>query len=244
MGTFMENILLIVGTDTGCGKTTVAATLAHALKKAGADVGVMKPFASGVDVAQMQPMDDAAILQLAAGLEEPYDWVTPERFQAPLAPANAAPLEGRTADLDKVRAAIRNYVAQHAYTLIEGIGGVAVPLTQCVLFSDFFREFSFPALVVARSALGTINHTVLTVEHLRSRGIPVLGVIFNRIQEGPLDLAEEVGPPLAARLCGIENFGLFPFVNLGSHLTAQAWVDALPVECDAIQKLVERLMRK
>lgn len=233
--------LFITGTDTGCGKTVVTASLAKALVSRGIDVGVAKPFASGLNPDVPDENTDIRFLQKAAGLNEPLDLVCPVRLRLPLAPANAAPLEGKRLDVATVAETICHYLGQHEVTLVEGIGGAAVPIKENYLVSDFAKDLGLPVLIVARSALGTINHTLLTVEHLRSKDVSIFGVVFNRTFGGALDLAEEVGPPLAARLAGVRNFGIVPFVA-GSLADSPPPMDNLPIFSDPIVEIVEELL--
>ncbi|MCX7624842.1 MAG: dethiobiotin synthase [Candidatus Sumerlaeaceae bacterium] len=232
--------LFITGTDTGCGKTVVTASLAKALAARGVDVGVAKPFASGLDPETPEEISDIRYLQRAAGLNEPLEQVCPIRLRLPLAPANAAPLEGKQLNIEMVARAMRRYMSCHKITLIEGIGGAAVPLTESYLVSDFVKDLAVPVLIVSRSALGTINHTLLTVEHLRSKNVTIFGLAFNRIHGGALDLAEEVGPPLAARIAGVRNFGIVPFVS-GTHPDTPPPIEDLPVFSDTIMEIAEEL---
>jgi dethiobiotin synthetase len=237
--------LFVTGTDTGCGKTVVTAALVRHLRAHGTDVGVMKPFATGVCAADISQEDDIALLRAAAGIDDGYDRISPSRFTRPLAPACASEIEKRDVEIGPVLELIRDYRKAHTVTVIEGIGGVAVPLTPSFLVSDFVRDLGAPALIVARSALGTINHTLLTVEHLRGRGVPVVGVVFVRHAPGPLTEAEETGPPMAARIAGIRSFGIVPFCQgLEPTLPLARRLDALPSECEAIASLANTLSRQ
>ncbi len=236
----MRKALFVTGTDTGCGKTVVTATLARALAAQGVDVGVMKPFASGIAPDSPSDYDDIVFLQRAAGLCEPLDEVCPARFELPLAPANAAPLEKRTVEIERVIAAVRSYLERHRIVLIEGIGGVAVPLRDHYLVSDFIRDLNIPTLVVARSTLGTINHTILTTRFLQSCGIGIAGIVFNRTSPGDMTLAEKVGPPLAVSIAGVRDFGMLPHVASG--LESLPSLDALPVKSEPIEAITGWLL--
>jgi len=196
--------LFVTGTDTGVGKTRVAAGLALGLRLAGVDVGVMKPLETGCDV---QPNGrlraaDAELLAEYAGVMDPEDLVCPARWRLPLAPAVAARLEGRPLDEAAARAAFTALAARHAFLLVEGAGGLAVPITEEALLADLAREIGFPLLVVARPGLGTLNHTLLTLEFARARGLAVFGVALNRCAARP-DLAEQANPEELRRLTGL-----------------------------------------
>ncbi len=234
--------VFITGTDTGVGKTVVSASLVRALRERGVDVGVIKPFASGIGPDPDWRDDDALVLRAAAGLGTPLETIRPLTFAAPLAPDSAARLEGRRVDTELAACRVREAVARHAVTVVEGVGGVAVPLDGGLLLSDFARTLNLPVFVVARSALGTINHTVLTVEHLRARGLDVAGIVFVRALDGPLSLAEATGPTAAARLAALPNLGLVPYQEAYNQAaTPEERAAALPWQCDAIGQLADRL---
>lgn len=235
-------MLIITGTDTGVGKTLVTASLARALKMRATPPAVRKPFASGVTPGCTFHDDDALLLKAAAGSPESLEAIRPATYSAPLAPLSAGRLEHKAADIEALASQLKAWAAGLPICLVEGVGGAAVPVAQGKLFSDFARLLGAPALVVARTALGTVNHTLLTVEHLRAREIPVLGVVFVRHQAGPLSLAEETGPDLAIEFTGVRNFGVVPwceaFAAAGSLEEA---VDALPHHCAAIQQIADLL---
>jgi dethiobiotin synthetase len=168
--------LFVTGTDTGVGKTVVSCALARALRAGGFDVGVMKPCETGVTAAG--PLD-ALALRAAAGADDPLEDVCPLAFALPAAPAVAARAEARTVDLGIVRKAAARLRACHDVLLVEGAGGALVPLAPGVAMADLALELALPVLVVARGALGTINHTLLTLEALASRGIALAGVVLS-----------------------------------------------------------------
>lgn len=168
----MHKGLFITATDTGVGKTFVAAGIAALLRKRGVKVGVMKPFASG-------DRNDARALMTAAGVEDPIDLVNPQYFKAPLAPEVAAALERRTIDLGKVNRSFDRLRRRYDVLIVEGAGGVRVPITRQLDVSDLIRSFRLPALVVARAGLGTLNHTLLTLESLDRARVKSAGVLLN-----------------------------------------------------------------
>jgi len=175
--------LFVTGTDTGVGKTVVACALARALRARGVDLGVLKPAETGVGPAG--PLD-ALALREAAGTADPIEEVCPEVFVLPAAPAVAARAEGRKVNLGRIRDAAAKLRARHRFLLVEGAGGALVPLAAGVHMLDLARELELPVLVVARGALGTINHTLLTLEALADRGIPLAGVVLSH---GPTPLS-------------------------------------------------------
>jgi dethiobiotin synthetase len=168
--------VFVTGTDTGVGKTVIACGLARALRQRGIDVGVMKPCETGVGPAG--PLD-ALALRAAAGVNDPIEVVCPQFFALPAAPSVAAQVEGRVVDLERIRVASKTLAARHDLLLVEGAGGWLVPITPEFAMADLAAELGLPVLVVARASLGTINHTLLTVEAIERRGIPLAGVVVN-----------------------------------------------------------------
>ena len=166
--------LFVTGTDTGVGKTFVTTALARALRAAGVDVGVMKPIETGVPAAGPE---DARALRAAAGVDDPLELVCPVRFALPASPEAAARAEQRTVPLPTIREAFQTLARRHEFMLVEGAGGLLVPIDAATDMADLARELALPLLVVARPALGTVNHTRLTLEAARARGLAVLGVV-------------------------------------------------------------------
>jgi dethiobiotin synthetase len=166
--------LFITGTDTGIGKTLVAAGVARLLLNHGISVGVFKPVASGGTVSE-----DGKLLQTAARLpHSAYHEIVPVHYRQPLAPWVASWKEGKV-DLAKIEKAYRKAKASCDFLVVEGVGGIQVPITQDFFVTDWMIKWKLPVLVVARAGLGTINHTLLTVEALERRKIKVAGVLVN-----------------------------------------------------------------
>jgi len=199
----MARGFFVTGTDTGVGKTLVACALLRALRERGLDAGAMKPIETGVGEAG--PLD-ALALREAAGAGDPLDDVCPCRFALPAAPSVAAAHEGRSVDHARLRAAFARQAARHAWLVVEGAGGLLVPLDDATSMADLAAELGLPLLVVARGALGTINHTLLTLEAAARRGLAVAGVVISHAG-GPLSDADAANlaalrAQLGARLCG------------------------------------------
>jgi dethiobiotin synthetase len=149
----------------------VTAALALALKRRGVDVGVVKPVESGGG--------DAEALKEWAELDEPLDEIAPFRFAEPVAPLVSARAEGRALTLDQVHARVNELAARHELMLVEGAGGVLVPAGEGWTILDLAAALGFPVLVVARPGLGTVNHSLLTVDAVRRAGLEVVGVVLN-----------------------------------------------------------------
>ena len=201
--------IFITGTDTGVGKTIVAATLARLLRMNGARVGVMKPVTSGCrEEGGKLVSDDALLLCKAAGVELSDD-VAPFCLREALAPSDAAKIDGVRIDFSVIKAAFSRLASSYDYVIVEGAGGLMVPLSGGLLVADLARELELPLLVVARPGLGTINHTVLTCFAAQQLGLRVAGVIINGMPEHP-GLAEKGAPHQIGSLCGASVLGVWP----------------------------------
>lgn len=198
----------ITGTDTGVGKTAVTGGLAAALRRRGFDTGVMKPVVSGTENGDTVAADAVFVAQMA-GVSDAPGLISPVSLELPLAPAVAADLAGTTVDLALVEDAFRILRSRHRVMLVEGVGGLMVPVTWDLLVEDLAARMGLPLLVVARSGLGTINHTLLTLARARQKGLRVAGVIINGISPTP-DLAESTSPRVIAMLGGVKILGLIP----------------------------------
>lgn len=176
----------VAGTDTGVGKTRVACALVRGFRARGIDVGAMKPVETGVGEAG--PLD-ALALQAAAGDTDPLDDVCPLRFALPAAPTVAAAAEGRSVEFWALLRAFERVKARHDCVIVEGAGGLLVPVDAQHCMADLARELGLPVLLVARAALGTINHTLLTLEAAVARGLSVAGVVISHA-DGPLSAAD------------------------------------------------------
>lgn len=201
--------LFITGTDTSVGKTVVAAAIAWAMKRRGVDVGVMKPLQSG-------GYEDADLLIKASGAEDDISLVVPYNFKDPVAPSLAARLESVSIEIEKIKDAYLALADRHDVVIVEGSGGIMVPIIEkgqeSFLVSDLILEMNLPSLIVARAALGTINHTLLTIDHARRKGIDVAGVIISGYPDKP-GLAKRHNPEMIERLSGVPVLSLLPFAN-------------------------------
>jgi dethiobiotin synthetase len=205
----MTRGVFITGTDTGVGKTVVAAALARLMRIRGLRVGVMKPVTSGCrEDGGRLVSDDALLLCQAAGVSCGDD-VAPYCLKEPLAPAEAAKLDGVRIDFSRIRESFDRLSASCDYMIVEGAGGVMVPLSGGMLVADLALQLGLPLVVVARPGLGTINHTVLTCFAARQMGLAVAGVIINNYPHSP-GLAERSAPHHIGSLCGAPVLGIWP----------------------------------
>jgi len=205
--------VFITATDTGVGKTVVTAALAVALRTAGYAVGVMKPIETGVR-SSADVKSDAARLRTAAGSSDTFTEVRPYAFRLPLAPMDAARLEKRRITLLTIMQAFRTLESRHDVLLVEGVGGVYVPITASLDVSDLIHQMKLPAVVVGKVSLGGFNHALLTLDALRRRNIPVLALVLNRslpAQTATTRAQERSTLYLLRQLAGVPVIGPLPY---------------------------------
>jgi len=188
--------LLITGTDTGVGKTFVTCSIARALRKRGVRVGCFKPVETGVEDLPL----DGKLLAEATG-QDP-DEVVPVRYRMPLSPY-AAQLEGEEKlSLTFLKKRFEELTSRYEILLVEGAGGIAVPLTGSYTYGDLAREWDLELIVVARAGLGTLNHTFLTLFYARSLGLRIRGVVLNRFRGA--DPSERTNPLVVEEMTGFK----------------------------------------
>lgn len=218
--------VFITGTDTGVGKTFIAASLAAVLKSKGFDVGVMKPVASG-------GREDADLLMKGAGVSDDIALVNPYCLKTPAAPAVAAEIEGVKIDIERIKSAYIELSMRHEMVIVEGVGGLLVPLYHDYLVSDLVKELKLPVIIVARPDLGTINHTLLTIRQARTEGIEVLGVIINNYNESTAGTAEKTAPAT------IEKIGKVPVLGIVRHVEEAGTENGFNMMVKEIQERVK-----
>jgi dethiobiotin synthetase len=205
--------IFITGTDTGIGKTTVACGIAATLRRRGMRVGVLKPAETGcVSGPDGRPWpDDALRLAFFSGCAAPLDDICPYVLRDPLAPAVAAAREGVTIDVERIERAYARIAAVHEVTLVEGAGGLLVPLTERLSFADLALRLELPLLVVVGNRLGAINHALLTVRHAQTLGLRVIGYVLNALA-AERDLAAELNAAVLREGLG-EPLGELPYLG-------------------------------
>ena len=218
-----DQALFITGTDTGVGKTVVTALLASCMARRGVSVGVMKPVATGGEKRDgMLLSPDALFFKETLGLDDPIELINPICLQEPLAPSVAARIERREVDLAALDDAYTSLLEIHDTVLIEGIGGILVPLKRRFSVADLALRWNVPILIVARPGLGTINHTALTISCARSKGLRIAGFVMNACRPLQGDRSEETNPACIEELCDVPYWGTIPYADM-SPADPHAW---------------------
>ncbi|MFH1026285.1 MAG: dethiobiotin synthase, partial [Nitrospirota bacterium] len=186
----MPKGFFITGTDTGVGKTIISAALVKAVQFLGFRAVGMKPIETGckrpvVSRQHIEHRDDSLIpsdgkfLKAISNSDESLDLITPVRFENPLAPMAASEIERIPVDMGKITNAFATLAYKYTVLIIEGIGGILVPITKDYSVLNMAKDFGLPVIVVTRPGLGMINHTLLTVKYALKEGLPVGGIIIN-----------------------------------------------------------------
>lgn len=232
----MSKGIFITGTDTGVGKTIVSAAIIRALIKKDIKVGAMKPIETGCIKARGNGQkakgkrqdktlipSDGMFLKEMAGMDDSIDLITPIRFGHPFAPIVASDIEKKPIEIKKIMDTYGELSKKYDFMVVEGVGGLLVPILkrqktkgkgQKVYFvTDLIRELKLPIVVVARPTLGTINHTLLTVNYALKEGIDVLGVIINHHNPPTGDVAEKTNPDVLKELCPVPVIGMLPYIH-------------------------------
>ena len=185
----------ITGTDTAVGKTYVASLLTRALRRAGFDTVALKPICCG-------SRNDVEALCAASDNELSVETSNPFWFQTPVAPLVAARLENRDLDLQALAAWFERHRNRRRSLLVEGAGGWLVPLTPQAMVADLAALFGLPVLLVVANRLGCLNHTLLTVESIRARGLDCRGIVLNTLP-GNLSAATKTNKRTMEEICDV-----------------------------------------
>jgi dethiobiotin synthetase len=201
--------LLITATDTSVGKTLVAGAIADYFRRRRYRVAVAKPVATGcVHRREGLVSQDAEFLAHCADARHPLDLIAPQRYAEALAPAIAAQRAKQPLDWSVINRSLQFMCQGSDVIIVEGIGGLMVPMDEHYTFLDVAKWLALPTLIVARPSLGTINHTLLTLALLRQRNVKVAGVVINRYPTDTPSTAEETNPS------AIEKWGHIPILAI------------------------------
>jgi dethiobiotin synthetase len=218
----MKAGLFITGTDTGVGKTYVTAALLAELRRRRVRAVAFKPIACGVG-----GRHDAEIYAALMNHEQPLDVINPIYLRHPLAPSVAARLERKRIDFQRIRRTYRQLADEYTIVLVEGAGGLMVPIRENYLVADLAKALDLPLLVVARLGLGTINHSVLTVRMARAMGLKVNGIVLNDTIGGKRGLAERTNIRTVPELCRVPLLGVMPHGKHGQQVAVRQICDRL-----------------
>ncbi len=202
----MEKGVFVTGSDTEVGKTVIAGAIAAAIKAHGLSVGVMKPVASGAkEIEGKLVSEDAMYLKKIIDSTDDDDLVSPILLKPPIAPTIAASKTGVTIDIDKIMKAYEELTNRHDFVVVEGVGGLMVPIDDTHFVADLVRKMDLPLVIVSSDYLGTINHTLLTLEYAKSRNIRIKGIVINMLKNGD-DFVQEIEKHSSAPILGTIPF--------------------------------------
>jgi len=222
--------LFVTGTDTEVGKSVVSAAICAALAARGERVAAFKPAVTGLDELERDRPGDHELLASVASAGQSLEDIAPYRFGPAASPHHAAQLAGTTIDPSRLVRAARAAGAEADALVVEGVGGLMVPLTASYLIRDLAAELALAVLVVARPGLGTINHTLLTVEAARAAGLTLAGVIMTPwpARPGPLEASnrETVERIASVPVSILPHTSRNLLAAAGDTLPLDAWLDA------------------
>ena len=204
--------LFITGTDTDVGKTYVAAGLAVTLRKMGIDVGIMKPFAAGTPQKKGFKSEDVEILSRAAQVSDPEELMNPQFFKMAASPYTASKNLKVKVRINSVLSSFKKLSNLHSMLLVEGMGGIMTPILKNYFVTDLIKDMKLPTVIVTRTKIGTVNHTIMTCKMCEKYKIPIKGIIINNFDSDGYtvktlkrDLQSLTGVPILGTIPFIEN---------------------------------------
>jgi len=202
--------LFITGTDTDVGKTYITAGLGVVLRKMGIDVGVMKPFAAGTAQKKGYKSEDIEIISRAAMACDPEDLVNPQFFPIPASPYTAWKKLKTKPKVSTILSSFKKLTKLHDMMLVEGMGGTMTPILKDYYITNLIKDMKIPTVIVTRSKVGTVNHTIMTVKMCEKYKIPIKGIIINNFDKGyPIkDLTRDL-----ENLTCVPILGSIPFIK-------------------------------
>ena len=208
----MLKSFFITGTDTDVGKTYVTAGLAITFREMGIDVGVMKPFAAGTAQKKGFKSEDVEILSAAAQVSDPENLVNPQFFPIPASPYTAWKNLKTKPKISPILTGFKKLSVLHEMILVEGMGGIMTPVLKDYFIANLIKDMRIPAVIVTRSKVGTINHTIMTVRMCEKYKIPIKGIIINdfdldgyKVDELKRDLKNLLGVPVLGHVPFIDD---------------------------------------
>jgi len=203
--------LFITGTDTDIGKTYITAGLAITLRKMSIDVGVMKPFAAGVAQKKGYKSEDVEILSKSAQTHDPENLVNPQFFPIPASPYTAWKKLKIKPKIPLVLSSFKKLSDMHEMVLVEGVGGILTPILKDYYVTNLIKDMKIPTIIVTRSKVGTVNHTLMTVKMCEKYKIPIKGIIINNFDDDgyPINQLKKDLEDLTK----VKVLGSIPFIN-------------------------------
>ena len=196
--------IFVTGTDTGVGKTIVSAAIAWNMIQAGKRVAVMKPVQTGTVISGPT---DIEFIQKVVGEGSQVDYSCPYSFPDPVAPLVASMLGGESIHIGKIVDAYEKLSSENDFVIVEGAGGLLVPILDNYFMSDLASDLELPTLIVARPDIGTINHTLLTLEAAQRRDIEIAGIVISNYPWDP-GIPEQTNPELLLSFTGVDILGV------------------------------------
>ena len=202
--------LFITGTDTDVGKTYITAGLAASFYEMGVDIGVMKPFAAGTAQKKGFKSEDVKILSDAAHVDDPENLINPQFFPIPASPYTAWKKLKTKPKISTILSSFKKLSKLHDVLLVEGMGGVMTPILKDYFITDLIKQMKIPTIIVTRTKVGTVNHTLMTVMMCKKYKIPIKGIIINNFDNGyPVNqLTKDL-----ENLTGVKVLGSIPFIK-------------------------------
>ena len=218
--------IFITGTDTNVGKTMIAAAFSWLIRRKGIDVGVMKPFAAAEKVfSKRYKSIDTATLAQAARVRDADEEINPFFYQVPAAPIMAARIANQsTPSISAAIKAFNKLASKHEFMIVEGIGGIMVPLTREAYVADLAEALKLPTIIVARATLGTLNHIILTIQICRCYGLNVQGIIVNGMPERP-GIVQKYLVPTIEELTNVQVLCVIPRIKNITYKTLGSFIE-------------------
>lgn len=227
----MKKGIFISATDTGVGKTLIVGTIAKILSRNGKNVGVFKPVATGCRTIKKKLVsEDAEFLACCCGNKLSLDLINPVNFKTPAAPFACEKIENKKVNIAKIKTSYRQICRNCDFVIVEGIGGAKVPINEKLDVLGLAKILKLPVIIVARSKLGIINHTLLTIDAVRRAGLSLAGVIINGYDGKTKDFAERTNAEIIAKIGKVKILAIVPYdkkVNIKKCVIGQKVLNAL-----------------
>jgi len=223
----MSKVYFVTATDTGIGKTFITAGLGFAAQSKGFKVGISKPISCG-------GIEDAEFYKNKLKLKDSIDAINPVKLKQPLSPYAAMKTEKKKIDVVRLKRSIKNLIKERDIVLVEGLGGAMAPVKKDYYVADMIRDLKMPCIVIARAGLGTINHTLMTIDELKKRKIRIAGIIMNGY-DGK-EISQKSNAQVIEELSGIKVIGKIKarssFEGLVKQIREQKVLEEISETCE------------